>query len=309
MREMSGVLPRSLRRAIFCGAFVLLGNGFFVPLEAHAQAPDRPLSPPPEHDTVRLSTKPETPAPPALPPEEIIKRFTAKEDEFQATRPQYGYRKTIRIDEFGPDGKVSGQFVLVTELTRTSNGQIINKVIEKPQSTLHYFTLETEDTKDLDRIPPFPITSGQLANYNLKYLGEEKVDEVDCYIFKVSPKSVDRAHAYLDGILWVDDKYLEVVRTYGKWVNELGEVRPVQALPFTIFDTYRENVDGKYWFPNYERADGIMELKDANVPLRLTIKWSDFKPLPAAAPATAPVSPSMPPAKSETPVKPPPSPG
>lgn len=302
---MFGVSPRCLRRAIFSGALIVLASGFLAAVAAHAQAPDRPLSPPPEHETVRLGTKPEAPAPPALPPEEIIKRFTAKEDEFQATRPQYGYRKTIRIDEFGPDGKISGQFVLVTELTRTSNGQIVNKAIEKPQSTLHYFTLETEDVKDLDRIPPFPITSGQLANYNLKYLGEEKVDEVDCYIFKVSPKSVDRAHAYLDGILWVDDKYLEVVRTYGKWVNELGEVRPVQDLPFTMFDTYRENVEGKYWFPNYERADGILELKNGNIPLRLTIKWSDFKPLPAAAPATAPVGPSMPPAKPEAPVKPP----
>ncbi len=198
------------------------------------------------------------------------------------------------IDEFGPDGKQIGQFSMTTEATRAGNGQLINKVVEKPQSTLHYFNLETEDVKELDRIPAFPLTTSQLVKYDLKYIGEEQVDEIDCYIFKVKPKALDRAHAYLDGLVWVDTKYLEVVKTYGRWVNELGDVRSA-TLPFTLFETYRENVDGKYWFPNYERSDDTLHLKDVNVPLRLVIKWTNFKALPPAAPAaTAPQAPEKP---------------
>jgi hypothetical protein len=265
---------------------------------ARAQDAQGPLTPAPteEHKVVRLGTEPESPAPPSLPPDEIIRRFSQKEDEFLAARPNYGYRKTIRIDEFGPDGNLSGQFLLVTETMRAPNGQVINKVVQKPQSTLHYFNLETEDVKELDRIPAFPLTSSQLVKYDLKYIGEERVDEVDCYIFKVKPKLLDRTHAYLDGLVWVDTKYVEVVKTYGKWVNELGEVRSA-TLPFTLFETYRENVDGKYWFPNYERSDDTLHLKDVNVPVRLVIKWTEFKPLPAAPatpPATAPPAPAAP---------------
>src|SRR6266849_1612987 len=259
---------------------------------ADAQDTQGPLTPPPteEHNVRRLGTEPEPPAPPSLPPDEIIRRFSQKEDLFLSARPGYGYRKTIRIDEFGPDGKQIGQFSMTTEATRASNGQLINKVVEKPQSTLHYFNLETEDVKELDRIPAFPLTTSQLVKYDLKYIGEEQVDEIDCYIFKVKPKALDRAHAYLDGLVWVDTKYLEVVKTYGRWVNELGDVRSA-TLPFTLFETYRENVDGKYWFPNYERSDDTLHLKDASVPVRLVIKWTEFKVLPAmAAPAAVPAA-------------------
>jgi hypothetical protein len=269
--------------AIFCGALGCRA--------ARGQDAQGPLTPTPteDHNVRRMGTEPEAPAPPSLPPDEIIRRFSQKEDEFLAARPNYGYRKTVRIDEFGPDGKLSGQFLLVTETTRAPNGQVINKVVQKPQSTLHYFNLETEDVRELDRIPAFPLTSSQLVKYDLKYIGEEQVDEVDCYIFKVKPKLLDRTHAYLDGLVWVDTKYLEVVKTYGKWVNELGEVRSA-TLPFTLFETYRENVEGKYWFPNYERSDDTLHLKDVNVPVRLVIKWTEFKPLPAVAPAAAPAA-------------------
>ena len=143
--------------------------------------------------------------------------------------------------------------------------------------------------KELERIPQFPINSSQLAKYDLKYIGTEKVDEIDTYIFKVTPKTVDRKSSYLDGIIWVDTQYLEVVKTYGKWVNELGDVKFAQ-MPFTTFETYRENVDGKYWFPSYERSDETVHVKDGDFPVRLVIKWTDFKPLPAAVSETAPAA-------------------
>jgi hypothetical protein len=297
--SLSGQTRRSLdlrmARALTFLVFVIFVSTLSAG-RADAQDAQGPLTPPPteEHNVRRLGTEPEPPAPPSLPPDEIIRRFSQKEDLFLSARPGYGYRKTIRIDEFGPDGKQIGQFSMTTEATRAGNGQLINKVVEKPQSTLHYFNLETEDVKELDRIPAFPLTTSQLVKYDLKYIGEEQVDEIDCYIFKVKPKALDRAHAYLDGLVWVDTKYLEVVKTYGRWVNELGDVRSA-TLPFTLFETYRENVDGKYWFPNYERSDDTLHLKDVNVPLRLVIKWTNFKALPPAAPAaTAPQAPEKP---------------
>jgi hypothetical protein len=79
------------------------------------------------------------------------------------------------------------------------------------------------------------------------------------------------------------------VKTYGKWVNDLGDMRSA-TMQFSIFETYRENVDGKFWIPNYMRSDGTLNLKDQNVPVRLVVKWTDFKPVSAAplSPAVAP---------------------
>ncbi len=261
-----------------------------APAAAQESAP-APLNPPPEHSVRRMGTTPEPEAPPPVPPEEIIRKFSQKEEEFQSVRPTYGYKKTVRIDEFDHEGRLAGQFLMVTEVMRAANGQLVNKVLEKPQSTLHLFNLEPEDAKELDRVPPFPLTTSQLSHYELKYLGTEQVDEVLCYIFQVKPKIVDRARGYFDGIAWVDTKELEVVKTFGKWVNELGDVH-VANMPFTTYETYRENVDGKYWFPNYQRSDDTLHLKDTDVPVRLTIKWTDFKPLAPASAAAPPTNPA-----------------
>ena len=83
--------------------------------------------------------------------------------------------------------------------------------------------------------------------------GTETVDEVECYIFQVHPKTLDRQHPYFDGVV-IGGESLEVVKTYGKWITDLSsKYRPSSS--FSMFETYRENVDGKYWFPNYSRAE------------------------------------------------------
>lgn len=241
----------------------------------------RPMTPPPEHDVKRMGTTPEAVEPPSLPPDQIIQKFVAKEDEFASVRPTFVAKKTIRISEYDKTGTIIGEFLQVSEATRMPDGRVVNKVLEHPQSSLKTFALEPADVKELERIPQFPINSSQLAKYDLKYIGTEKVDEIDSYIFKVTPKVVDRKSAYLDGIIWVDTQTLEVVKTYGKWVNELGDVKFAQ-MPFTTFETYRENVDGKYWFPSYERSDETVHVKEGDFPVRLVIKWTDFKPLAVA---------------------------
>ena len=255
------------------------------------ESPQAPLATPPEHDVRRMSNTPEAAAPPSLPPEEIVKKFSQKEDQYLAARAGYGYRKTTRIDEFDHEGKLIGQYLSVSETTRAPNGRVVTKMVDHPQSNLHVLPLEPEDAKDLDRIPPFPLNTSQLAKYDLKFIGDEQIDEIPCYIFQVKPKGVDRTNNYFEGIVWVDSKYLEVVKTYGKWVNELGDVH-IANLPFTTYETYRENVDGKYWFPNYQRSDDTVHLKDGDFAVRLVIKWAEFKVLPAAAAASAPSSPA-----------------
>src|ERR1700719_2338889 len=268
-------------------------------------SPQGPVEAPAEHHVTRIGTAPEPPAPPSLPVEEIVRRFSQKEDEYLKSRPNYGFRKSVRIQEFGPDGGVVGEFLRVTEYQKLADGRVAMKAIEKPQSTLQGVYLAPEDLDALDKIQAYPLTSGQLAKYELKFIGRELVDEVDCYIFQVKPKMVERAKAYFEGVVWVDAQYLEVVKTYGKWVTDQGDTRGIAQLPFSLFETYRENVDGKYWFPNYLRSDDTFHTKEGDIPVRLVIKWTDFKPagasqsVPTAAPSpsgrTAPATSPAPP--------------
>src|SRR5215467_14338510 len=257
---------------------------------ARAQDANGPLSPPPvaDHNVRRVTNKDPAAAPPALPPAEIIKAFAEKEDRYARARGGYGYKKTIKLTEYGKDGQPSGEYQVAVAAVVDSDGRVYEKTVEKPQNSLQYLEiLPGGGLASLARLPEYPLVTSQLAKYDLRYVGDEKVDEVDCYIFEAKPKLLERANALFQGVVWVDKQYLEVVKTYGKWVNDLGPVHP-QEFPFVNFETYRENVDGKYWFPNYSRSDEFLQLKDDTIPVRLVIKWTDIRPLQAAPPAHTP---------------------
>ena len=292
MVEYDFASPRNFRYPLSF-AFVAALSIFCIPaLLAQENAPG-PLEPPPEHHVTRVVGVPQPEAPPSLPPAEIIQGFSKKEELYQAVRPQFAYRKSIRIQEFGPDGKPSGEYSATYDAVRSGDGKVYEKAIAAPESTLVYLQFEPEEAQLLTRLPAYPVTATQLPKYNLQYLNTEKVDEVDCYIFQVSPKTLDRQHPLFDGIIWVDQKYLEVVKTYGKWVTDLGPVHP-PSLPFGMFEIYRENVQGKYWFPDYARADATYKLKDRDIPIRVTIKWTNFKPFPPVPVTASPPQPTPP---------------
>jgi hypothetical protein len=292
MPNTSQVCLPKISRYLIIAAIFLTSCAFAITLLAQ-ENPSGPIEPPPEHKVTRVLGVPEPEAPPSLPPALIIKGFAQKEDLYAEARPSFAYRKTIRIQEFGLDGKPSGEFNAIYDAVRSADGKLFEKAISAPESSLTYIPLEPDDVQQLTRLPGFPVTSSQLAKYDLQFLSTETVDEIDCYIFQVKPKTLDRQHPLFDGIIWVDQKYLEVVKTYGKYVTDLGEAHPM-SLPFGIFETYRENVDGKYWFPTYTRSDSVFKTKDRDIPIRMTIKWTNFKPFPATAvtstPAAAPTT-------------------
>ena len=277
---------------------VVAGSLLAISGSAAQESPAGPQAPPPQHKIDRVVGTPQPEAPPDLPPAQIISSFTKKEDLYQAERPLYSYRRTIRIQEFGPDGKPAGEYNATYQAVRSSSGQLYEKALAAPESSLQYIQFEPDDAHSVGNVPAFPLTTDQLAKYSVKFLSSEKVDEIDCYIFEIHPKTLDRKHPLFDGIIWVDQKYLEVVKTYGKWVTDLGPMRS-GSLPFNMYETYRENVDGKYWFPNYSRSEDVYKLQGHEVPVRVTIKWSDFKPFPPAE--IQPAATTQPPAPAAKP--------
>ncbi len=271
-----------LRRSTIVTALALCGAAGVCGQESNG-----PLTAPPEHEVHRTTTTQPAEAPPVLAPAEIIKEFAAKEEKFLRARVQFGYKKTIKLTEFGRDGQPSGEFQMTVQMVLDSEGRPYEKMVEQPPSTLRALTLTPENVRMIGHLPSYPLIPGQLSKYELRYVGTEKVDEIDCYIIDAKPKLLERAQALFQGVVWVDQQYLEVVKSYGKWVTDLGDERAPE-LPFTNFETYRENVEGKYWFPNYARSDDYLHFKDTgDVPVRVVIKWSDYKPLvPTAAPPT-----------------------
>jgi hypothetical protein len=221
--------------------------------------------------------------PPPVPPEEIIRRFAAKEDEMLRASMSYGFQKSVRLEEVGPDNKASGQVEIVTQQFVGPDGRRYEKPVRRTASTLQHLQVERGDSDLIASTPLFPLTTSQLPKYEITFQGKQPLDELSAYIFAVKPRAVDRAHAYFSGVVWVDEQDMVIVKTIGKWVMETGDVTS-PMLPFAVFETYRQQVDKNLWFPAYSRSDETMPVDNTTQPIRIIIRWTDYVPAGTTSP-------------------------
>jgi hypothetical protein len=207
-------------------------------------------------------------------PEEIIQKFAAKEAEFAKARGNYTYRQTVRIQELDSAGSVRGRHEMVSDIIFTPSGTRTERVVHAPVSTLQNLLLTPQDLQDLRDVQPFVLTTENLGEYHIRYLGKETLDQIPCYAFAVKPQKLEQGKRYFEGIVWVDDRDLQIVKTYGKGVGLLKKNEDNQ---FPKFETYREQIDGKYWFPTYTIANDTLHFQTGPQRIRMTVKYEDYK--------------------------------
>jgi outer membrane lipoprotein-sorting protein len=212
---------------------------------------------------------------PSIPVDEIISKFAQKEKDFKTARANYVYRQDNRVQTLTANDRVTGEWRQVWDVTFDKSGKRVERVISAPQNTLQSISLTPEDLQDLREIQPFVLTSDDIGKYNLKYLGKEKVDEIDCYVFDVAPKTIEKDQRYFQGQIWVDDKDLQIVKTYGKAVPDKKTKNNENLFP--RFETYREQIDGKYWFPTYTRAVDTLQFSAGAQRIRQIVKYENYK--------------------------------
>ena len=203
-----------------------------------------------------------------MPVEEIIRRFAQHESDFRTARGNYTYSQSVLVQEAMPDG---GEYRMESDIVFTPAGRRYEEVTFAPANTLRYITLSPEDQKDLEDIQPFVLTAEELSKYDVEYVGREQVDELHTYVFRVAPKRIEKKQRYFQGSIWVDDRDLAVVKSYGKAVPDVGEQQ------FPKFTTYRENVEANFWFPTYTHADDILRFKSGDVHIRMTVRYKNYK--------------------------------
>jgi hypothetical protein len=218
---------------------------------------------------------------PAKAPDEIIKQFAAKESEFQQALNHYTYRRVARVQTIDDDNKVDGEWYRVDDVIFDPSGQRTEKTVYAPESTLQRVMMSPSDMEDIEHGYPFVLTAEEIGQYDVKYVGRQKVDELDCYVFDVSPKTIEKKHRYLLGRIWVDATDLQIVVTNGRMVPD--DTRKGSEDLHPPFMTWRAQVDGHYWFPVYTKGEGVLHFSGGNgymgqdVHMRDTIKYTDYK--------------------------------
>src|ERR1700723_107180 len=209
-------------------------------------------------------------------PEEIITRFAAKETEFAKARDQYTYRQDVRVQTV--DGStVDGEYHEVFDVMFNDKGQRIENVVFAPASSLTKIYMSQEDMEDIRHKLPFVLTTEDLPEYNILYVGQQQEDELHCYVFDIAPKKIEGKKRYFQGRVWVDDHDFQIVKTYGKTVPDIRTKHGDQENLFPKFTTWRQQIDGQYWFPVYTKADDELHFKLEDVHIKEIVKYEDYK--------------------------------
>ena len=209
--------------------------------------------------------------------QEIIEKFAAKEKEFKDARDNYTFRQDVRVQTL--DGKtITGEYREVFDVTYDNQGHHLENVVYAPQNTLTDLLMTPEDLHDLRHTMPFVLTSDEIPDYNILYVGQQQEDELHCYVFDIAPKKIESKRRYFQGRIWVDDHDLQIVKTFGQAVPETHKKGNENLFP--KFTTWREQVDGRYWFPAYTLADDTLHFRKdtySDIHIREIIKYTDYQ--------------------------------
>ena len=205
-----------------------------------------------------------------LDPEEIIKRFAAKELEFKEVWEQYTYTQHILFQILSFDGEVREEQEMSVEVYFTSDGKRKTRTLEE-RGKLRSLRVSKEDLEDAIYRQPFVLTTEELPNYRIEYRGEKLIDELYTYEFDVEPREIKKGQRYFKGRIWVDDIDFQIVMTKGKVVPDYSNNK------FPRFETVREQIDGDYWFPTWTEADDVLQFGNRQVRIRELITYENFK--------------------------------
>jgi hypothetical protein len=209
---------------------------------------------------------------------DLIQKFAEREAIFKEARNHYTYTQEVTVETLDGD-TVDGKFKETTDVLYDDEGKRIENVTYAPMNTLTRVSLTKEDYDDFRNHLPFVLTTEDLPQYNILYAGQQHVDELDTYVFDVAPKKVRKEGGprFFQGRIWVDNRDFQIVKTCGKNVPDIHKKGQENLSP--KFVTYREQVDGQYWFPTYTRADDILHFRDGagDVHIRETLKYTNYK--------------------------------
>lgn len=217
--------------------------------------------------------------PQGMTPQEIIQRFAAKEAIFKEARDNYTYTQDTTVQTL-EGNTVDGEWRQVWDITYDDKGGRIENVTFAPQDSLTRVSITKEDLDDIRNRLPFVLTTADLPVYDVLYVGQQHVDEIDTYVFDVAPKKIEKDKRYFQGRIWVDNRDLQIVKTCGRNVPDVHATSKKNADKENLtpkFVTYREQIDGKYWFPTYTRADDELHFRSGDIHIREVIKYTNYK--------------------------------
>jgi len=208
-------------------------------------------------------------------PPDLARKVAHLETETQQARDHYTYRQSVTVEELNGRGAMVGQYREVRDVIFSPAMERTELMIGQPLLTLKNLKLTDEDFADIRNIQPFVLVEELLPIYEIKFRGDEKIDDEDCYVLQVRPRQILSGQRLFDGMLWIKKDELSIIRSAGQAVPQIRSMKQENLFP--RFTTVRQQIDGRHWFPTYTYADDALEFRTGPQRIRLKIRYSDYR--------------------------------
>jgi len=208
-------------------------------------------------------------------PRDLIRHVAEREAQTERERGNYTYRQTVAVEELNAMGFRTGEYREVRDVIFSPAGKRTEQRMGPSRNTLTRLILTKEDFRDIREIQPFLFTPDQLRLYDIRFRGEETIEEGECYLLQVRPRQTLEGQRLFDGLFWIAKQDFSIVRSEGKAVPEILRTKSENLFP--RFTTFRSLVDGKHWFPARTHADDVLPFRTGVQRIRLTILYSNYK--------------------------------
>lgn len=208
-------------------------------------------------------------------PADVLAQAAQKGKQLTEALHGYTYYAELTLQTVSQADVITGKYFRFSQLSYDSSGNRQEKVFENTSTLPKEAHIGTNAAYNLIRVYQFIITPETLNQYELSYVGREKIDELNTYVFDVKPKmkmpdpekSPDR---FLKGRVWIDDQDLQVVKVAGQALPEQSAHRTPK------FETYFQNYD-QYWFPAYTTADDEIRVGNRLSRVIVKVRFTSYK--------------------------------
>jgi hypothetical protein len=205
----------------------------------------------------------------------IIQSFAAKEKEFKQAREIYAYMEDVTV-RASCRGAQPGVYHLMVEFISDGKGHRLERV-KAADSTLQCIAITKEDLDAFRNQSLLVLTTEEIPDYQINFVGQQQQDSLHFYVFDVSPVAVQPGKPQFEGRIWVDAHDLLIVKSHGTIVAKREKKRKGDENPLPAVTTWREQIDGRYWFPTYSRANDVLHFSNGDVQIEEVIKLTNYK--------------------------------
>jgi hypothetical protein len=208
-------------------------------------------------------------------PAEILSATAERGDRLQSELRDYTYFAELTIQTVSQADTITGKYYRASQVSFDRDGARRERVLENSSTLPKGIYIGTETAENLTRIYHFMITSETLKQYEVNYVGRERIDELNTFVFDVKPRvrmpDPDKSHErYLKGRVWIDDEDHCVVKVAGEPVPEQrGHQTPT-------FETYFQNY-GSSWFPAYISGVDFIRAEGYFYRVVVNLRYTSYK--------------------------------